>query len=125
MALLSASLMIGIHLLTLIQHWQAFRQALQLPMFGVQWFSSLATALAMWLFSFWVLRLLVTHSRRFPKMFILWLLAGVLLGLKTFAFSPVTDALALRTLMWPLLAAALGVPYIKRSLRVRQTFTRP
>ena len=125
LALISAGLMIVIYVLALANHWQAFIQALRTPMFGVQWFASMATAFAMWVFSFWVLRLLLRRSQRFPKMFILWLLVGVLLALKAFAFSPITDALALRTLYWPLLAAAVGVPYIKRSLRVRQTFTRP
>ena len=39
------------------------------------------------------------------------------------AFSPVTDDLAVRNLLLPLLAAAVFVPYFKRSLRVKETFT--
>jgi len=48
-----------------------------------------------------------------------------LIALKTFAFSPVTDELALRMLFWSLLAAAGLVPYIKRSRRVKNTFILP
>lgn len=91
----------------------------------IQWSASLATIVAMWAFTFWTLRLLLRRSRRFPKIFIIWLLAGVLLALKTFAFSPVTDELALRVLFWSLLAAAGLVPYIKRSRRVKNTFILP
>lgn len=46
----------------------------------------------------------------------------VLLAIRTFAFSPVTDAAAVRNMVIPLLAAAVFVPYIKRSRRVRDTF---
>lgn len=81
------------------------------------------TSGAMWLFTFWLLRLLFRRSRRFPRLLILWLLVGVLLGIKTFA--PVSDNLALRVLFPPVLAAAVLVPYIKRSQRVRQTFILP
>ncbi len=121
LALLSAGLMIVIYLLALASHWAALSQTA----FGAQWAASLLTAAVMWGFTFWTLRLLLRRSRRFPKVFILWLLAGILLALKAFAFSPITDALALHTLYWPLLAAALGVPYIKRSFRVKHTFIQP
>ncbi|WP_417903414.1 DUF2569 family protein [Candidatus Sodalis pierantonius] len=80
---------------------------------------------AMWLFTFWLLRLLFRRSRRFPRLLILWLLVGILLGIKTFAFAPVSDNLALRVLFPPVLAAAVLVPYMKRSQRVRQTFILP
>ncbi|WP_413739151.1 DUF2569 domain-containing protein [Sodalis sp. RH21] len=92
---------------------------------GVNWAASMATVLVMWAFTFWTLRLLLRRSRRFPKVFIIWLLAGVLLAIKTFAFSPVTDELALRMLFWSLLSAATMVPYIKRSRRVKNTFILP
>ena len=48
-----------------------------------------------------------------PKHYIIWLLVSVLLAVKAFAFSPVSDALAVRQLLFPLLAAALLVPYFK------------
>ncbi|WP_213989614.1 DUF2569 domain-containing protein [Sodalis sp. dw_96] len=117
--LISASLIIVIFLLALMNHWGVLSQTL----FGAQWAASLLTAAIMWGFTFWTLRLMLKRSRRFPKVFILWLLAGIVLALKAFAFSPITDELALHQLYWPLLAAALGVPYIKRSLRVKRTFT--
>ena len=50
---------------------------------------------------------------------------AVLLAVKAFAFSPVSDALAVRQLLFPLLAAALLVPYFKRSTRVKNTFVNP
>lgn len=45
------------------------------------------------------------------------------LAVKAFAFAPVPDEVAVRSLGWPLLMAALLVPYIKRSQRVKGTFT--
>ena len=48
-----------------------------------------------------------------------------LLAVKAFAFSPVSDALAVRQLLFPLLATALLVPYFKRSTRVKKTFVNP
>ena len=51
-------------------------------------------------------------------------MVGVLLAVKAFAFSPISDDLAVRQLLLPLLAAALIVPYFKRSQRVKRTFTR-
>jgi len=59
------------------------------------------------------------------KHYIIWLLITILLALKAFAFSPVSDTLALRQLLFPLLAAALIVPYFKRSQRVKKTFVNP
>jgi hypothetical protein len=50
-----------------------------------------------------------------PKHYIIWLLITLLLAIKAFAFSPISDALALRQLLFPLLAAALLAPYFKRS----------
>ena len=50
---------------------------------------------------------------------------SVLLAVKAFAFSPVSDALAVRQLLFPLLATALLVPYFKRSTRVKKTFVNP
>jgi uncharacterized membrane protein len=117
--------MIVIYLLAVINHWAVFAQAMLQPMFALQWLASLVTAAVMGGLTFWTLRLLLKRSRRFPKAFVVWLLLGVLLALKSFAFSPINDQLALHTLYWPLLAAALGVPYIKRSARVKQTFIEP
>ena len=54
-----------------------------------------------------------------PKLFLLWLLITVIPAVKAFAFAPVPDEVAVRSLGWPLLMAALLVPYIKRSQRVK------
>ncbi|AHF77073.1 Inner membrane protein [Sodalis praecaptivus] len=116
MTLLSATAMLLVYLWFLLQHAGALTPAA---------LASLLTSGAMWLFTFWLLRLLFRRSRRFPRLLILWLLVGVLLGIKTFAFAPVSDNLALRVLFPPVLAAAVLVPYIKRSQRVRQTFILP
>lgn len=121
LSLLSSSLMLALFIMTLLQHGSA-------PLWGhgatflSQWDLSLLITVGVWCFSLHVLRLFFKRSRRFPKRFIVWLLVMLLLALKSFAFSPISDALALRGIIMPLLAAAVFVPYIKRSTRVRQTF---
>ena len=52
-------------------------------------------------------------------------LISVLLAVKAFAFSPVEDGIAVRQLLFTLLATALIVPYFKRSSRVKATFVNP
>lgn len=91
--------------------------------FSLQWYFSVLTTMAMWCFTLWLLWLFCHRSQRFPKFFLLWLLITVLLAVKAFAFAPVPDELAVRSLGWPLLMAALLVPYMKRSKRVKGTFT--
>lgn len=90
-----------------------------------QWLVSLLTAAAVWLYSIWVCWIFCRRSRRLPRHYTLWLLMTIVLALKTFAFTPVADGKALQTLLLTLLAAALFVPYFKRSRRVKQTFTAP
>ncbi|APC11977.1 MULTISPECIES: DUF2569 domain-containing protein [Providencia] len=87
------------------------------------WYLSFAIAIAMTLFSIHVLQLMFAHSKHFPRRFIIWLLILLLLGIKTFAFSPIDDNTALQVLAWPLLGAGFFVPYLKRSQRVKMTFT--
>ncbi|MBQ0210491.1 MULTISPECIES: DUF2569 domain-containing protein [Providencia] len=87
------------------------------------WYLSFAIAIAMTLFSIHVLQLMFAHSKHFPRHFIIWLLILLLLGIKTFAFSPIDDNTALQVLAWPLLGAGFFVPYLKRSQRVKMTFT--
>lgn len=60
-----------------------------------------------------------------PKHYIIWLLISLLLAIKAFAFSPISDLLAMRQLLFPLLAAALFAPYLRRSARVKRTFVNP
>lgn len=84
---------------------------------------SLLTAVLIWCYSIWVTILFFKRSRRLPRHYIIWLLLTVLLAIKTFAFAPVSDALAVQALLIALLPAALLVPYFKRSARVKETFT--
>ncbi|WAT02307.1 DUF2569 domain-containing protein [Rouxiella chamberiensis] len=90
--------------------------------FTLQWYFSVVTTLAMGFFTLVVLWQFCRKDKALPKLYIIWLLVTVLLAVKAFAFSPVTDDLAVRNLLWPLLATALLVPYFKRSRRVKETF---
>lgn len=92
--------------------------------FTLQWYFSVVTTLAMGVFTVVVLWKFCRKIKVLPKMYIIWLLVTVLLAVKAFAFSPITDDMAVRNLLWPLLATALLVPYFKRSRRVKATFTR-
>ncbi|EXU75965.1 DUF2569 domain-containing protein [Erwinia mallotivora] len=93
--------------------------------FTLQWGISLLTSALVWCYSLWVTWIFCKRSRRLPKQYIVWLLVTVLLAIKTFAFSPVSDAAAIRTLLIALLAAAVLVPYFTRSQRVKNTFIEP
>ncbi|MTC59048.1 Inner membrane protein ydgK [Providencia rustigianii] len=88
-----------------------------------EWYLSFAISIAMTLFSLHVTQLMFKRSRNFPRRFTIWLLVLVLIGLKTFAFSPIDDQTAIQILAWPLLGAAFFVPYLKVSKHVKMTFT--
>jgi len=90
-----------------------------------QWGFSVLTSVLVWCYSVWVTLLFFKRSQRLPRHYIIWLLLTVLLALKVFAFSPVTDAKAVQTLLIALLAAAALVPYFKRARRVKTTFINP
>ena len=85
---------------------------------------SFLSFIAMWYYTLWLTIAFFKRRRNVPKHYIIWLMVGVLLAVKAFAFSPISDDLAVRQLLLPLLAAALIVPYFKRSQRVKRTFTR-
>ncbi|GAR61703.1 inner membrane protein YdgK [Salmonella enterica] len=89
------------------------------------WGISFITAIAMWYYTLWLTIAFFKRRRCVPKHYIIWLLVSVLLAVKTFSFSPVSDAFAVRQLLFPLLATALIVPYLKRSARVKTTFVNP
>ncbi|KOC90865.1 DUF2569 domain-containing protein [Winslowiella iniecta] len=122
MTLLTSTLVVAMYLSAFLS--PDLRQALfsQEHAFTLQWTLSLATSLLVWIYSAWVTWIFCKRSRRLPRHYIIWLLLTVLLAIKTFAFSPVTDGAAIKTLLIALLAASLLVPYFKRSQRVKTTF---
>ncbi|MFJ2973736.1 DUF2569 domain-containing protein [Kluyvera sp. NPDC087067] len=85
---------------------------------------SFISFIAMWYYTLWLTFAFFKRRSNVPKHYIIWLMVGVILAVKAFAFSPIADDLAVRQLLLPLLAAALIVPYLKRSSRVKRTFTR-
>ena len=85
---------------------------------------SFISFIAMWYYTMWLTVAFFRRRSNVPKHYIIWLMVGVILAVKAFAFSPIADDLAVRQLLLPLLAAALIVPYFKRSTRVKRTFTR-
>ena len=125
MTMLTSAVVVAMYLSALLT--PELRSALfnNTPAFTAQWSISLLISLAVWGYSVWVTWIFCKRSRRLPRHYIIWLLVTVLLAIKTFAFSPVSDAAALRTLLIALFAAAVLVPYLKRSHRVKNTFVEP
>ncbi|MBK4716481.1 MULTISPECIES: DUF2569 domain-containing protein [Tenebrionibacter/Tenebrionicola group] len=91
----------------------------------IMWYLSLFCALAMWCYTLWLCMAFFQRRNTVRKHYILWLLICVLLAIKSFAFTPVNDDIALRQLLFPLLAAALLAPYFRYSSRVKATFINP
>ncbi|GAB1438985.1 DUF2569 domain-containing protein [Providencia sp.] len=102
-------------IITTVDNWTSY--------ITMAWVLSFAISIAMTLFSIHILQLMFSRSKHFPRRFTIWLLVLLLLGLKTFAFSPIDDNTALQVLAWPLLGSGFFVPYLKRSQRVKMTFT--
>ncbi|WP_347116083.1 DUF2569 domain-containing protein [Leclercia sp. S52] len=124
-ALLSASLALVLYSTALISPHALKTLGAQNTINIVMWFISFAFAIAMWYYTLWLTIAFFKRRRSVPKHYIIWLLVSVLLAVKAFAFSPVSDALAVRQLLFPLLVTALFVPYFKRSARVKNTFVNP
>ncbi|MTH48254.1 DUF2569 domain-containing protein [Intestinirhabdus alba] len=89
------------------------------------WCASLLTTVAMWSYTLWLVIAFFKRRRCVPRHYIIWLLISVLLALKSFAFSPVIDGVAVQQLLFTLLAAALMAPGFRRSARVKSTFVNP
>ncbi len=89
------------------------------------WFISFAFASGVWCYTLWLVVAFFKRRRSVLKQMIIWLLITLLLALKSFAFLPVADEIAVRDLLFALAATALIVPYFKRSERVKQTFVNP
>lgn len=125
MSLLSSSLALLSFLMMIIS--PEARQALASAdakttmLFGL----SVGCAMAMWGYTLWLTIAFFKRRKNVVRHYILWLLLTVLLAIKSFAFSPVSDKVAVQLLLPSLLAAALLVPYLKRSQRVKQTFINP
>ena len=86
---------------------------------------SFLSFIAMWYYTLWLVIAFFKRRHSVIKHSIIWLLVSLLLALKVFAFSEISDMLAVRQLLFALLAAALFVPYFKRSQRVKATFVNP
>ncbi|WP_034950747.1 DUF2569 domain-containing protein [Erwinia oleae] len=125
MTMLTSALVLAMYLSALFD--PALREALvtNTQAFMLQWSLSLLTSLLVWIYSLWVTWLFFKRSRRLPRHYIIWLLLTVLLAIKSFAFSPVSDDAAIRTLLIALLAAAFLAPWFRRSERVKRTFIEP
>jgi len=125
MSLLSSTLAVAIYVMMLLgpntHQLMAERGGHMLLM----WYVSVLCALAMWCYTLWLTFAFFKRRRNVVRHYILWLMFSLILAIKAFALSPVNDNVALRQLMFPLLAAALAVPYLKRSKRVKETFINP
>lgn len=122
MTLLSSSLGLVVWFTALLspQTYQALSE--QSSQIVIMWYASMASGVAIWCYTLWLTFAFFRRRGLVRKHYIIWLLVCVLLAVKAFAFSPVSDDIALRQLLYPLLAAALMAPYFRRSQRVKATF---
>jgi len=120
--LLSSALVMIVYLSALFNPEMREQLLLQQGGFQLTWGLSLLTSILVLGYSTWVSWMFFKRSRRLPRHYIIWLLLTVLLAIKSFAFTPVADSSAVQALLISLLAAAILVPYFKRSRRVKETF---
>ena len=112
-ALLSASLALLLYTTALVTPHAIQTLMSQSALNIATWFVSFVFAIAMWYYTLWLTIAFFKRRKNVPKHYIIWLLVSV------------PDALAVRQLLFPLLATALLVPYFKRSTRVKKTFVNP
>jgi len=125
MSLISSSLAVAIYVMMLLAPNTHQMMADQGSNMLFLWYFSVICALAMWCYTLWLTIAFFKRRSNVVRHYILWLMFSLILAIKAFALSPITDNVALRQLMFPLLAAALAVPYLKRSKRVKETFINP
>lgn len=125
MSLLGSSIAVVIYLMMMISP-HSHQIMSSLGNHGVaMWYFSVICAIAMWGYTCWLTFAFFRRRQHAVRHYIIWLMLSLLLAIKSFALSPVSDELALRQLIFPLVAAALFVPYLKRSQRVKRTFINP
>jgi len=125
MSLISSSLAVAIYGMMLLAPNTHQLMAERGPNMLFVWYFSVGCALVMWYYTLWLTIAFFKRRRNVVRHYILWLMLSLILAVKAFALSPVTDSVAFRQLMFPLVAAALAVPYLKRSKRVKETFINP
>ncbi|SUQ57718.1 Inner membrane protein ydgK [Raoultella terrigena] len=57
----------------------------------ILWIASLLFAVAMWYYTLWLTLAFFKRRKVVPKHYIIWLLISLLLAIKAFAFSPISD----------------------------------
>jgi beta-lactamase regulating signal transducer with metallopeptidase domain len=85
---------------------------------------SLLFALAMWYYTLW-LTIAFFKRRVVPKHYIIWLLISLLLAIKAFAFSPVSDVLAVASAAVSASGRRAAGRPISTFARVKRTFVNP
>lgn len=125
LTLFSSTIAVAIYLMMMISPDSHRLMSAQGHNMVLYWYISVACAIAMWGYTVWLTVAFFKRRHNVVRHYILWLLISILLAIKSFAFSPVSDDLALRQLLFPLFATSVLVPYFKRSTRVKQTFINP
>jgi len=125
MSLISSSIAVVIYLMMMISPQSHDLMRALGPNMVMMWYFSVACGIAMWGYTVWLTVAFFKRRQNVVRHYILWLLLSLLLAIKSFALSPVSDELAMRQLIFPLVAAGFLVPYLKRSRRVKETFINP
>lgn len=125
MTLLSSTLAVAFYAMALLSAHAHQALSAQSGSQVALWYFSVLCATGLFSYTLWLTVAFFKRRSLVRKHYVIWLLCTVLLAIKAFAFSPISDAMALRQLLFPLLAAAILAPYFKRSIRVKQTLVNP